>query len=127
MAVATQTIMDGPRNAVLKFTNDNGDAETNVLKVDISTLSGSPDDVRIDRIEYATEGMGVDILWDATANVFAWHVPPDDGGAHDFRSIGGLNNNSGAGKTGDILFTTTDETAGDKYTIILYLKKKKAS
>jgi len=127
MAVATQTIMDGPRNAVLKFTNDNGDAEAAVVKVDVSTLSGSPDDVRIDMIEFATEGMGVDILWDATANVLAWHVPTDQDGRSDFRDIGGLTNNAGAGKTGDILFTTTGHSAGDKYTIILHLKKRSAS
>jgi hypothetical protein len=37
----------------------------------------------------------------------------------DFSSFGGISNNAGTGKTGDIAFTTHYPTAGDTYTIIL--------
>jgi hypothetical protein len=37
----------------------------------------------------------------------------------EFSSFGGLTNNAGAGKTGNIAFTTSDASAGDMYTIIL--------
>jgi hypothetical protein len=39
-AVTSQTIQDGERKAVLKFTNiSDGTGETNVVKVDVSTLT----------------------------------------------------------------------------------------
>jgi hypothetical protein len=37
--------------------------------------------------------------------------------------IGGLTNNSGAGKTGAISFTTLDQSAGDAYTVVLEMQK----
>jgi hypothetical protein len=123
-AVATQILVDGRKNAVLKFTNvSDGTGESAVVKVDVSTLQGAPSEVRIDRIEYATAGMSVRILWDATADVDAFLVPLDQAGCFDFRWCGGLNNNSGDGKTGDISFTTIGHTAGDVYTIILHCSK----
>jgi len=45
----------------------------------------------------------------------------------DFSSFGGIPNNAGAGKTGDVLFTTTDFTAGDMYSIVLECTKTYAS
>ena len=42
-AVTTQTIIDGPREAVLKFTNvSDGTGESAVAKIDVSTLSAQP-------------------------------------------------------------------------------------
>ena len=68
--VATQTLIDGERNAVMKFTNaSDGTGETAVKKVDVSTLSGSPTEVSITRVQYMTHGIGVSVAWDATANV----------------------------------------------------------
>ena len=43
---------------------------------------------------------------------------------YKFDDIGGLWNNAGAGKTGDVLFTTVGAASGDRYTIILYVTKK---
>jgi hypothetical protein len=37
----------------------------------------------------------------------------------DFSSFGGISNNSGTGRNGDIAFSTHDASAGDAYTIIL--------
>lgn len=37
----------------------------------------------------------------------------------DFSSFGGIPSNAGAGVTGDVLFTTTDATAGDSYTVVI--------
>ena len=124
-AVATQTLVDGSRNAVMKFTNvSDGTGESAVTKVDVSALSGAPGEVRIDRIWYATSGMAVRLLWDATADVDIFLCGADDIGCLDFRDFGGLVNNAGAGVTGDIAFTTIGHTAGDVYTIILDLTKK---
>lgn len=123
-AVTTQILVDGVKNAVLKFTNiSDGTGEADVVKVDVSTLSGAPSEVRIDQIWYSTNGMSVLMEWDATTDVPAWLIPLDQSDTLDFAKFGGIDNNAGAGKTGDILFTTVGHTAGDTYSIILWVSK----
>jgi len=123
-AVTTQTLFDGARRAVLKFTNiSDGTGESAVVKVDVSalaTLDGkSCTSVNIEKIDAITRGMAVDILWAASANVVCMTIGEDQFQSHDFSKYGGLSNNAGSGKTGDVLFTTVGATAGDRYTIIL--------
>lgn len=123
-AVASQTIVDGRKNVVMKFTNiSDGTGESAVLKVDVSALSGAPSTVRIMRCHYVTTGMSVRVLWDATTDVLAFQTPTDGEGTLDFTAFGGLPNNAGAGVTGDIMFTTVGHTAADAYTIILEMEK----
>lgn len=123
-AVTSQTLVDGNKNIVLSFTNlSDGTGEAAVLKVDVPTLAGAPSEVRIDRIIANTSGMAVSILWDATTDVRAFVVGQDTSGEYDFRSFGGIKNNSGAGKTGNIMFTTHGHTANDSYSIILHMSK----
>ena len=123
-AVASQTLQDGPRNTVMKFTNiSDGTGESAVLKVDVSALDTAPTEVRIMKIHYTTNGMSVRILWDATSDVLAWALPENDTGTFDFTSFGGLVNDGGAGVTGDILFTTIGHTAADSYAIVLEMAK----
>lgn len=125
-AVASQTVYDGPGDVVIKCTNiSDGTGEAAVTKVDVSTLSPAPGEVTIKKIAYSTAGMGVDILWDATTDVLAWHIPPDVSGIIDFGDHP-LLNNGGAGKTGDVQFTTVGHTAGDRYAITLYCRKRTA-
>lgn len=123
--VASQIIVDGSRNIVMKFTSiSDGTGETDVKKVDISTLAGLPTSVKINKVEYFTHGIGVKIDWDATANVQAFRIPQDESGSVDLAKYGGIVNNSAAGKTGDILFSTTEvPLAGDGYTVILSMVK----
>lgn len=122
-AVTSQTIIDGARNVVMKFTNlSDGTGEAAVLKVDVSALSGAPSSVSIKRIIYSVSGMVVTMLWDATTDVPIVELGGNTG-VLDFECFGGLPNNAGAGKTGDILFTTTGHTAGDSYSIILEMVK----
>ena len=128
-AVTAQTIFDGTRYAVLKFTNiSDGTGETAALKVDVSELRKSPTGqtctgVAIEKIHIVTIGMGVDVLWDATTDVLAMSFGESDFVSMDFSSYGGITNNAGTGKTGDILFTTVGAAAGDRYTVILELLK----
>lgn len=123
-AVTSQTIVDGARNTVMKFTNiSDGTGEAAVTKVDVSTLSGAPAEVRIKRLIATTFGMGVQILWDATADVLAWYVPADQFIDLDFSVFGGIPNSSGAGRTGDIQFTTVGHSANDVYSIVLEMTK----
>ena len=80
-AVASQTLMDGERMAIMKFTNiSDGTGENKVLKVDVSALSssaagGACDGVTITKIHASTHGMEVQIYWDATTDVLCWQVP----------------------------------------------------
>ena len=94
--VTSQTIQDGKRLAILKFTNESdGTGESSVKKVDVSALSANErgeacTSVTIQRIHWFCRGMGVDIEFDVT---------------------------------GDIDFTTVGHSSGDAYSIILILVK----
>lgn len=131
-AVTSQTLFDGERMAIMKFTNvSDGTGESAVLKVDVSALSSSAsgnacDGVTIKKIYASTAGMGVNILWDATTDVTAFVVGADGSYTWDFSEIGGLTNNAGAGKTGDVMFTTIGATSGDTYSIVLEMVKSYA-
>ena len=126
--VASQTIDDGPRYAVIKLTNvSDGTGESAVTKVDVSGLASSANGVActgatIQKIWWQCTGMKVSILFDATSDVLAIQLCENQSGYHDYTSFGGLTNNAGSGKTGDIKFTTVGHSSGDTYTIILYLK-----
>ena len=129
-AVATQTLIDGDKKVVQKFTNiSDGTGESAVVKVDVSGLAtNSRGDactgVVIEKIWWQCIGMKVQILWNASTNVFCIELGENQSGSHDYTVFGGLTNNSGSGKNGDVLFTTVGATSADTYTVILYLRKK---
>jgi len=128
-AVTTQTIQDGERNLVMRFTNvSDGSGESAVTKVDVSALEKDTDGnsctgVAIEQIWWQCIGMKVQILWDATTDAFCIELGENQSGNHDYRVFGGLTNNSGSGKTGDLNFTTVGHSSADTYTVILYLRK----
>lgn len=131
-AVTSQTIFDGEREVVMKFTNiSDGTGETAVLKVDVTALSASAfgkacDGVSLDRIHASINGMSVALLWDATTDVPAVILAP---GMYTFdhgKRIQ-LPNNAGTGKTGNVLFTTIGASAGDTYSIVLEMVKHYAT
>jgi len=128
--VASQTIQDGEHYAVLKFTNiSDGSGESAVTKVDVSALSSSNSgkactDVVIEQMWWQCIGMKVRILFDASTDIMAIELGENQSGHHDYSIFGGLTNNSGSGKTGDIKFTTVGHSSADTYTVIMYLRKK---
>jgi hypothetical protein len=132
-AVTSQTILDGERLFIAKFTNiSDGTGETGVLKIDVSTLNPNSfglacNGVKINKIYGTTHGMEVRILWDATTDQFAWQIPQNSNYLMDLSSFGGIPNNAGAGVTGDVLFTTADASSGDMYSIVLECTKTYAS
>jgi hypothetical protein len=123
--VTTQTLLDGERLVIQKFTNiSDGTGEVAVNKVIVANLAPNAagkacTGVKINRIWSAAHGMEVRVLWDATTDLLAWVVTSNGPYLMDFSSFGGISNNSGAGKTGNIAFTTSDASAGDMYTIVL--------
>jgi hypothetical protein len=104
-----QVIFDGKRMAILKSHS----AET----INIATLVGAPTNVAIERIDYdmgaSTDGM---ISWEATVNATAW--TPFGVYTMDWQKWGGITNNAGAGKTGNVVIAGTGS-----FTIILHLRK----
>lgn len=124
-AVTSQTILDGERLFIGKFTNiSDSSGETAVVKIDVSALNKNAaglacNGVKINKIWAQTQGMSVDILWDATADVLCESIPENQFYLMDYSSFGGIPNNAGAGKTGDVAFTTVGAAAGDRYTIII--------
>ena len=129
-AVATQTIQDGQKMDVQKFTNvSDGTGEDAVVKVDVSTLSANArgdacTGVTIEKIWWQCIGMKVQILFNATTNVFCIELGENQSGHHDYTYFGGLTNNAGTGKDGDVLFTTVGHTSADTYTIIMSMRKE---
>ena len=127
--VTSQTIQDGERKAVLKFTNiSDGSGESAVKKVDVSALTSNSSgtactEVAVSKIWWQCVGMGVELLNDATTDTLIIGLSPDSNGMHDYSSFSGIPNDSGSGKTGDIMFTTIGASNGDTYTVILELLK----
>ena len=76
-AVTSQTLVDGTRTAVMKFTNiSDGNGEASVVKVDVSALNSHPDGtacsrVHITQVWYSISGMRIDLEWAADTNVKA--------------------------------------------------------
>ena len=128
-AVTSQTIIDGERNCVMKFTNvSDGTGESAVAKVDVSALASNSagtacSEVRVMRVSHAVVGMSVQLFLDATSNVLLMELAESSNGHMDFKDFGGLPNNAGSGKTGDILFTTKGHSSGDTYSIVLEMIK----
>ena len=127
--VTTQTIIDGERNCIMKFTNvSDGTGESAVAKVDVSALSSNSDgkacsEVRIMRVSHAIVGMSVQLFFDATTNVLLMELAESSNGHMEFKEFGGILNNAGSGKTGDVLFTTKGHSSGDTYSIVLEMVK----
>lgn len=127
-AVATQILVDDTRRAVFKFTNiSDGTGETGVVKIDVSALSSYQGNactsVAIQTLDAITVGLGLTLLWDATTDVVCLTLGENDFVSFNFARFGGLTNNAGTGKTGDLLFTTVGAGSGDKYTVVIEVLK----
>ncbi|CAB4131853.1 hypothetical protein UFOVP125_63 [uncultured Caudovirales phage] len=128
-AVTSQTLIDGERVAIMKFTNiSDGTGETAVTKVNVANLtssgSGKPcTGVIVSKITSVCHGMEVRMYWDATTDVPFFMSTINTNYCNDFSGFGGITNNAGAGKNGNIVFSTADQSAGDTYTVVLEMIK----
>ena len=133
-AVTSQTLSDGDRIAVMKFTNlSDGNGESSVKKVDVSALANNSAGAAcalatIEQVWYDIGGMRVALEWNATTNVVAAVLGGSaaagpGSGYMDFRSFGGVKNTLASGYNGDIDLTTSGHTNLDHYTIVLELSK----
>jgi len=128
-AVTSQTIVDGEKTVVQKFTNiSDGTGESAVVKVDVSALAASQlgktcTGVTIEKIWWQCIGMKTRLFFDATSDAFIIELGENQSGYHDYSGFGGLSNNAGSGGTGDVVFTTVGHTSGDTYTVTLQMRK----
>lgn len=127
--VAKQTLIDGERNLIVKidFVGDADADATDQNLIDVSAYNGHGvnwNTVRIDRMKGHLRGFGLDLEWDATTNVNAWHLPADEDFDFTFKTHGGLVNNAGTGVTGDILYDEVGMGAGDEGSVVVEMVKK---
>jgi len=127
--VNTNVIFNGSRRYVAQFTNvSDGTGESDVVKVDISSLVGSggvaPASVAIDKVQYSINGFtNVQVQFDHNTDDEGVVLAPGNGELC-FRAAGGLQDPKSAGGTGDILFTTSGAISGASYDITLFLRLK---
>lgn len=129
-AVTIQLLEDGARNAIVKVTGTLDTSNlTNQLIVDCSTLTQGgtapkPTQVRVDHLDYSiADQLELQLLWDATTP--APLLPLAGRGRMSFWNFGGLQNNAGAGMTGNIVLSTTGWASGVQiFSLILELVKQ---
>jgi hypothetical protein len=131
-AVTSQTLLDGERLAIMKFTNiSDGTGETAVTKVNVSALTASSSGktctgVTVTKITSVCHGMEVRMYWDASTDVPFFLATINTNYQNDFSNFGGITNNAGTGKNGNIVFSTSDASSGDTYTVVLEMVKSYA-
>ena len=128
-AVTIQTVLDGPRNTVLKVVGvlDTSDLAQSVL-VNPQNLVGVDNTgslkaatFRVKSVRYSIQdGIAVNMLWDATTPVLIDSFVGR--GMFDNHRFGGVPNNAGAGITGNILISTRGWAAGNVYSFNLEIE-----
>lgn len=124
--ITLQTIVDGDRVTVIKAVIG-GDAElTKAVLFDASAYTSPTTNNSLKKIQFGMVGLSAQLFWDATADVGLLSLPDLNFQDADYDCFGirGLPNNAGAGKTGDILISTSGLAAGDHGHIILWIEKK---
>lgn len=122
--IAKQLILNGTRNYITKVTivGDGSGEETALLLNSTTGDLGTAD--KLMAVQASFTGFSGTLLWDASTDVKITQIVADKDVHLKWYKYGGLTNNSGTGKTGDILLSTIGLGAGDVGEITLYLKKK---
>jgi len=128
--ITSQTIVDGTKNLIVKIDilGDASGEETATVIVDASTFTPAYTDCSLVGIHATLVGFTARLYWDATANVPLFSIADYEVNltTQEVRRFGGLPNNAGAGKTGDVLMTTAGLGAADHGTLILEFEKHQA-
>lgn len=120
--VATQVLNNGPKWYTLRVTVTGTDTSnvSDTVIVDASALA--VDEVSLYHAQSSLTGFTAKVSWDASTNVDAAHFPEGEN-SQCWEKYGGLKNNAGAGKTGDVLLSTAGIAANDFGTLTLCFKK----
>jgi hypothetical protein len=128
--VSTQVILDGQHTTVIKVTikGDAGGELTNAVIFDASAYTPATTNNRLRGIKYLFNGFSGTLFWDATTPVILIELDDSLQEEIDFTDVdgryGGIPNNGGVGRTGDILLSTTGLDNGEIGYLILYVTKK---
>lgn len=115
MAFTTQVIEEGARNYIIKV--DGTVAETGALLVNVSALNPRCTRIRLRKVSYNLANAALmTLLWEATASTTLLTLNGGNDADMCFDAVGGIPNNAGAGKTGNVLLTTASTTP---YTLYL--------
>lgn len=124
MAITIQKLADTPGKSVFLFINDTAAVESNVVKVDASTLdlANTAPRLALSSVDYSVEGGSVTLLWHATANVEAISL---SGNGNMIFGQHPIKNEAGAGVSGDVLISTKNFGAsnGSNYSIVASFSK----
>lgn len=127
--VSTNIILNTDRHLVIQITNiSDSTGESGVVKVDKSTYTGpnglEPGSLVVESISGEVSGMNVTITCDRTTPITIAQLGGLGKVNLNFKCLSsGLQTNTG-GATGDIKLTTSNQTIGDTYDLILVLRKK---
>lgn len=124
ITATTQVIEQGPRNYIVQWTgvSDGTGNENKVVKVDVSQLTPPCGSVKIMAIQGTVSFGIVELYWDALVpKKFAELADQID---TDYCKSGGLTNNAGIGKTGDILLSTVGFELNSTYNLYIEMVKK---
>jgi hypothetical protein len=121
--VSTKTLVsNGKRLVVLLQNRSDSTGESDIVKVDKSTLTNlqgvEPSSLTLVHAEWTTDAdMSVNLRWDHTSDVQMLQIG-NGFGCMSFEQEGGLHD-GGTGGTGDIILSTAGATATSFYTIKL--------
>lgn len=116
-----QVLNDGPKNYVIKVTGDTATAAQKII--DVTAMTYNATSVRLWKVvQDILDGVAVELLWDASTPLRIYKFNADSE-VVDFRDFGGIWNNAGAGKTGNVLMTVTGTGS---YSLTLHFKKSNA-
>jgi hypothetical protein len=115
-ALTIETIDDGPRNLVIKLVAKADTSDFSLSKIiDVTTLSTTfppTTQVCIQEIQFSVQdGWYVVLFWEATTNKRIINLPGR--GIYPVGSnYGGIQNDAGVGKTGNVLLSTVGYSSG---------------
>jgi hypothetical protein len=126
--LTTQQILDGSRNIQLKVYiqgDGSGDLSKETL-FDVSDWTYATTENKLMEIEYNLIGFSATLYWDATTDVPFMDLSADYPARQKFCAVGGLVNNGGSGRTGNILISTKGlgSIPSGSGEIVIYLKVK---
>jgi hypothetical protein len=129
--VTKTVLLEGSKNYILHvyLESDGVEGELNnyVLVdpyVEFSPAFPRNGQITIEKIWASLSFFDAHISFDALEKYNSWVLSRDTGHFHDFNSIGGLKDRSGAEHTGKLLITTKDfAPAGTKGSLILKIRK----
>lgn len=124
--VTSRVIRQSAREYTILLTNlSDGTGESNVNKVDISTLTDRNGATltlaKISNIAWVTSFPYIKLTFDHNTDDMG--IMLTGSGELSFERIGGLTDPASAGGTGDILLTAPASNTGAVYTVILTLEK----